>query len=104
MKSDNKIKYLELYKKWLTLRRLPGESGLCLAFKKEGFDYDTPRDILNLDSDEGDLIGWWGSDSISGEVGKFTSLRQNVVLLLAALNGEFDENTRKRSNRRRRRK
>lgn len=90
--------FLELYKKWIENELLP-ENGLCLCVPDELIktldlfnpDYD---EILDLTRENIACVYWGSGMSISSNDIKrrrgFTPLRQTIVLLCAALNGEFD--------------
>ncbi len=85
-------KYLTLYKKWAT-GGLPGESGLCLAFEKEGYRYTEVDDNFLSHTDIVSVGCYWAADEDDYNNphywGKLTPLRQNIVLLMAAMNGEL---------------
>lgn len=83
-----KKKYLPLYEKWIKTGRLPN-NGLCAIFPQdELFDL--------IDPEEGAHETYWGYEG-SMKVPdltmwyEFTTLRQNVVLLMAAMAGELEE-------------
>jgi len=101
-----KKKYLPLYYKWMEAgRMLAGHnretSGLCDYFKDlhNGNECDelfelmkpTEEDFEELKR-EGKSCYTWASElpfGIKGEFYTFTPLRQNIVLLMAAMNGEL---------------
>lgn len=106
MKKQQK-KYLALYKKWLESGRIGttgvsrdgtlSYNGMCDLFRGDKlFELLTPtyRDKHEL-MEEGQCDVWWGSEmdrikSCSEEGwSSFTPLRQNIVLLMAAMNGEL---------------
>lgn len=89
-----KKKYLPLYEKWMKSGKLP-EDGLCNLFVNDPlFELIDPG-----------WCGYWGYDGFDSYYGDpyyddhcgsmnevwydFTPLRQNIVLLMAALNGEL---------------
>jgi len=91
--------FLKLYEKWMEAGQLPSH-GLCLSVpaKLESILNELEPiddDCLQL-TDQGYSIIYWGSDvpkrSKGYELSKeqFTPLRQTIILLCAALNGEFD--------------
>lgn len=95
--KENKPKYLKLYKKWMKDQRLPHGRGLCYElanlYDKHG---EALLDLLSPTSDDDDSLrdNWletrhWGSDAPDKQLGVFTPLRQNLVLLMAALNNEL---------------
>ena len=87
------MKYLSLYYKWMKTGKI-SDTGLCYAlpnghtimnlnFKPDGYDglwgYDgTPYMSYNLTDELYQVIAY-----------DFTPLRQNIVLFLAAMNGEL---------------
>lgn len=83
-----KENYLDLYYKWMETGKLP-EYGLCSIFLHD--------DIFNLiDPENGEGITYWGCDEFELGVeyrcetaNVFGPLRQNIVLLMAAMNGEL---------------
>lgn len=92
------MKYLPLYKKWIINGKLP-HSGLCNCF--EGLD-NVLRLFEKYDSHSCSGYAWyWGYDGVFydfGDISKrkqmaikreFTTLRQNIVLLMAAMAGEL---------------
>lgn len=92
-------KYLKFYERCMKSGQLPS-SGLCNCFGS--FCHGTKNKKLSLfdPSDEeytrlyahNKCITYWGSglSSYAPIVGfKFTPLRQNIVLLMAAMNNEF---------------
>jgi len=94
-----KINYLPLYKKWMKTG-LTGYSGLCYYFEdSKYFELFIP----NTDEKKfwyGTSLGlvYWGLDRVISdrviigdeiETQEFTPLRQNIVLFLAAMNGEL---------------
>lgn len=68
-----------------------GNHGLCYAFMMHGLDYIEFKNLFR--PEYGYLKTHWlyfGSDNPSHErKGKFTTLRQNMVLLMAAMNNEL---------------
>lgn len=75
-------KYLPLYYKWLK-NGYPGGYGLCRAFKWLGRDKDADK-VWDIFHPEDETDFWFG-----GPDGKFTPMRQNIVLLMAAMNDEL---------------
>jgi hypothetical protein len=91
MKS--KTPYLDLYMKWMREGEMP-TWGLCGSLGFTGLYGDL--DIFEPTKEDYDRIGeedkniiFWGSDSPDIEKHIFTPLRQNIVLLMAAMNGEL---------------
>lgn len=94
MKNTKKL--LEMYEKWSVVGKIDGGNGLCgLLEGYPEFEYFIPTH-----EERGDLSAYWASGitnkewknspenrKIAYEV--FTSDRQNIVLLLAAINGEL---------------
>lgn len=85
------MKYLELYEKWAADDFLMPVTGLCFAFggdrlfermEPTGKDYDD----IDLERDH---CGYWGSGESGSLRWQFTPLRQNIVLFMAAMNGEL---------------
>ena len=86
-------KYLDFYQKYAKKGVLP-TNGLCASFRDDEL-------FRLIDPDEGERISYWGYDGIirdgletvsppyHDEHYGFTSLRQTVVLLMAAMNGEL---------------
>lgn len=83
---------MKFYKKMIKQGNLTGNSGLCLAFSQEGFDYDIIDDYFITQSDLNNpdfrLSGYYCAGQQCFIDGEFTPLRQNVVLLMACLNRE----------------
>lgn len=100
-----KLNYLKLYEAWMTRGRLP-QNGLCYSLDPEHMGLFIDYFCDNR------LGGYWGYEGVRYEIhydnreewtyivgGKsvsyeemahgFTSLRQNIILLLAAINGEL---------------
>ncbi len=95
--KKNKPKYLKIYYEWMKEERLPHGHGLCREFWDNVNDKPqtflemvspTDRDIKILDN-KYSHTEYWGSDSVYRLEGVFTPLRQNLVLLMAALNNEL---------------
>lgn len=95
--KKNKPKYLTLYYEWAQSKKLPCRWGLCREFEPFYAPNDHPlfklikptgRDKRNLRK-YGFTDEYWGSDSVGCMFGEFTPLRQNLVLLMAALNNEL---------------
>ena len=79
-----KKKYLPLYEKWME-HGLDGHDGLCRAFKSNSIGYGT-LDRYFFTKREAD---YYADKFIEDAPGQFTPLRQNIVLLLAAMNNEL---------------
>jgi len=89
-----KKKYLPLYYKWMETGEIE-QNGLCASL-----DFDTIEEVFDP---EGKLGGYWGYDgraiygiehnkyylSYRELTREFTSLRQTIVLFLAAMNDEL---------------
>ena len=95
------MKYLEFYKKCLKTGELPGgcpeANGLCEHFDRYSPNWlliqPTQKDLNNLMA-HGLCDAWWASEmrweensDLKGFI--FNPLRQNIVLLLAAMNNEL---------------
>lgn len=89
-----KVNYLELYKLWSKTGQLPS-SGLCNSLyngvPKRLNPTDDDKDIL---WQEGVSLTFWASDLPKIGHGRirfygFNPLRQNIVLLLAAMNNQL---------------
>ena len=78
-----KKKYLPLYEKWME-HGLDGH-GLCRAFQNNRIGYST-LDRYFFTKLEAD---YYGDRFIEDAIGQFTPLRQNIILLLAAMNNEL---------------
>jgi hypothetical protein len=92
------MKFLTLYSRWSSTGLLP-DIGLCNSVPYELKDVlndfgPTKEEIEELAS-EGLSKGCWGSglplieDNADRRFYEFTPLRQTIILLCAALNGEF---------------
>lgn len=86
------MKYLPLYYRWMKTGRLP-KDGLCRCFPDDSF--------LNLITPGPEIrsVMYWGyrGEDISDDyfyalnrLYEFSPLRQNIVLLMAAMAGELD--------------
>lgn len=87
-----KKKYLPLYERLIKSGRLHYGSGLCHEFKRDGLDWQELREIFEPPQSIDRHIShfFWGSGSNQKELcGVLTPMRQNIVLLMAALNGEL---------------
>lgn len=88
-----KKKYLPIYYKWMKRQRMEECSGLCDLF--DYGDYDEFDLLKPTDSDIDRLIAdgyssfCWGSGQKQDMFFVFTPLRQNIVLLMAAMNNEL---------------
>lgn len=80
-----KKEYLPLYYKWVKQGCLDGNSGLCFAFDLNGLSYHELDRFLT----EIEMCEYFGRYFEPDSVGLFTPLRQNIVLLMAALNDEL---------------
>lgn len=91
-------KYLPIYQEWIEAGQMlpvigapcPETSGLCDAFKfDENFLLMEPTsyDLHQIEL-EGLNTFAWASDDSDYLWYKFTPLRQNIVLLMAAMNGQ----------------
>jgi hypothetical protein len=97
-----KKKYLPLYYKWIKEGKLPGY-GLCFSFGDLDGQYVRQHDPISIfeplnDEEYSPLKEYklwqcfWAADGETNGrhlMGKFTPLRQNIVLLMAAMNGEL---------------
>jgi hypothetical protein len=92
-----KYRYLPLYEEWMENGSIPGE-GLCGSLDKEG--QELLKNFVPTNEDENVLmeddysIEYWGSglkysDDVIEKMYSFTPLRQTIVLLMAAMNGEL---------------
>jgi hypothetical protein len=96
------MKYLELYRKWMEQGHIdPLESGafngMCHLFEKdELFKLFKPTEA---ERDEWNCTAYWGCDLTEEDYRNyknnayfcknFTETRQNIVLFMAAMNGEL---------------
>ncbi len=88
-----KKKYLDLYFAWMDIGRLP-DCGLCYSLD---IIRGTPKDeFFRLIKPHGNtkVSAYWayGEESFGNHfdiIHKFTPLRQNIVLLMAAMAGEL---------------
>jgi hypothetical protein len=93
------MKYLKFYKDCMATRRMPKKhkggnvGGLCGNFGTEVMDIFEPtwEDQLNYNVSIGGYFGIDPHEMYNGGsvATKFTDTRQNMVLLLAAMNGEL---------------
>ena len=78
-------KYLKFYKECLRYGFMPNP-GLCYTFR-----YDPLFQLI--DPERGEMISYWGHDGDDDSEHiirfEFTPLRQNIVLLMAAMNNEL---------------
>lgn len=90
--------YLELHKEWMEEGELPC-GGLCNFFSYGPTVLTMPQELIptkqerGLLKKEGFCSVYWASglpDGHEDENTGYTPLRQTLVLLMAALNGEFD--------------
>lgn len=83
-----KKKYLPLYYEWSKARKLPNQNGLCGEFGRAqsgNWSFEENPLFLLLVPDGAEKWSYW-----AGGIGvRFNPLRQNIVLLMAALNGEL---------------
>lgn len=90
--KNKKYRYLTFYKKHLG--KLMPSWGLCnVFFATEHWQIletirPTIEDLKRLKK-HGHNTNYWGSGSAETKMGEFTPLRQNLVLLMAALNNEL---------------
>lgn len=89
------MKYLEFYKRCLKTGELPS-SGLCGTFYEDMKYFDPPKHPLYYDNwfwaYDGEPYGSWCNIPVRKQLQisyKFTPLRQNIVLLMAAMAGEL---------------
>lgn len=82
-------RYLKFYFEWVEDGVLPHGNGLCQLFNGDEF-FDL------IDPEFGDMNSYWGCDDYergsnyrSETANVFGPLRQNIVLLMAAMNGEL---------------
>jgi hypothetical protein len=85
-----KVKYLPMYYAWIKTGMLPSECGLCFEFGKwnkfsQQWNFDSLFELLHPEPYRGGLSDHWAGASS----GMFNPLRQNIVLLMAAMNGEL---------------
>jgi hypothetical protein len=93
--------FLDIYKKWAKkgkMTEIDGQtvSGLCDLFDTDKRNYSELFDLMKpTESDffqlqlESKNIYCWASDSNEYKWFEFTPLRQNIVLLMAAMNNEL---------------
>jgi len=86
-----KKKYLPLYKSSIKSKRLPLK-GLCACFPNDP-DLKLFEPTLDEAKANGHLTGYWGNEMMDINQKEpfiqFNEFRQNVMLLLAALNNEL---------------
>lgn len=91
-------KYLPLYEKWMKSNWVEGGNGLCQHFEwQDKFSefrlmMPTRNDLHELFKNNHNVT-WWASDTsnpYNKEVGEFNTLRQTIVLFMAAMNDELD--------------
>lgn len=85
--------YLKDYQNWMIDGSMP-HNGLCNCYGDD--EHDELMDLISPSvQDKSKLLRedkdalFWGSDSLSENRYVFTPLRQNLVLLMAALNNEL---------------
>lgn len=83
------MKYLPLYYKWISEGVLPGGSGLCKAFEEVGFGYTHLYDRFAANATECASYGGIGKLWRCSRGGEFNATRQNIILLMAAMNNEL---------------
>ena len=94
-------KYLRFYNKYMHKGRLP-LPGLCNCLIGIDDIFNPSKYDLRILISEGKSSAYWGSELILGESSRndrayiFNPLRQNIVLFMAAMSGEFDKPKRKR--------
>lgn len=81
-----KKKYLALYYEWMKTGKLPNENGLCSEFSRpSSWDFEDHPLFPLFIPDGSDCWNYWaGARGI-----RFNPLRQNIVLLMAAMAGEL---------------
>lgn len=87
-----KQKYLPLYEFLVERGSLTEKHGLCNELFVHGLDWKEVNDIFHppIHIDKLHYHFYWGSGSLQYQrLGEFTPLRQNILLLMAALNGEL---------------
>lgn len=92
--KKNKPKYLKLYREWVKPKGFLQTGSICMEFNYR-YHYPeysliepTSADIKKIKR-AGHDAAYWGSGNYSIRWGIFTPLRQNLVLLMAALNNEL---------------
>lgn len=69
--------------------------GLCIAVAYERLDDDLLDDFMPTEEDrewlrwEGHSLSYWGSGTNDGALGQLTTLRGDILLLMAAIKGEL---------------
>jgi hypothetical protein len=89
-----KKKYLPLYKELCVTGGLSGDYGLCGELSDRGLHEEKThlRDLFHppFEIDMNITHLYWGSgDDQNRLTGVFTPMRQNILLLMAAMNGEL---------------
>lgn len=85
------MKYLDKYYQWMESGKID-DNGLCNALGKRSVNKFKPKRIMKINFVDSDVTYWaYGgeSKSIRKIATDFTPLRQNIVLFLAAQNGEL---------------
>jgi hypothetical protein len=87
-------RYLPLYEQWSERGGLTHSRGLCQEFSKLAMPESKLllEEIFSPPPNLSDAIEhwWWGSGKNKDpKFGEFTPLRQNIVLLMAAMNNEL---------------
>lgn len=93
--SKKKIgKHLQFYMDYFNKEHMPGY-GLCFL-SRHGYISDELLELFEPNGPETDILGqagrdtaYWASDSDDPMMFKFTSLRQTIVLFMAAINNEL---------------
>lgn len=104
MKKRKSTPHLDKYKEFITNKHQMDCDGLCrVIFDIRDvcgfYEYNrlcdlhvliepTYPDLHELDN-KGHHISYWGSDSSESKIYEFTPLRQNLLLLIAAMNNEL---------------
>jgi hypothetical protein len=91
-----KKKYLPLYYEWMKTGRLPHGFGLCREFYdvNKGINDPNIMELQPIEFDDPDFVveigdEYWASGARDASLGKFTPLRQTILLFVAAKNGEL---------------
>lgn len=95
MKKNKRLFFLPKYYEWIEAGKMSVQ-GLCFQWDTHPImQAKTPSKIFSLieppsyEIERGKDWYYWGSDSVHSKEYIFTPLRQNLVLLMAALNNEL---------------
>lgn len=95
MKKNKRLLFLPKYYEWIEAGKM-SVKGLCYQWDTHPImEAETPSEIFSLIEPSSYEIEhrrdwlYWGSNSVHSEQYVFTPLRQNLVLLMAALNNEL---------------